>query len=272
MKNSGYSGVCIDLNYKILQPFGDIKKYLLPELFNLNLLEIIPQQLSIAIGMALQDAIKNNKETTLKKITIQQADAIHSVDIEVIPFITTHNALLVLFHNHRPDEDNTVPSEIFQIDAHTHRYLTVLEHELKQNKDKLAEAYDALEVSNEHLHSYHEELISGNEELQSVNEELQSINKELQTVNAEYSSKIKELAELNDDLDNYFRSTVNSQIFVDRNFIIRKFNVAATKQINLIEEDIGRSVTNISTNIKFDGLIEDIIRVITESIILKKEI
>ena len=59
-----------------------------------------------------------------------------------------------------------------------------------------------LETCVNNAQGVNEELVSGNEELQSTNEEVQSVNEELQTVNNQYQIKIKELAELNDDLNN----------------------------------------------------------------------
>jgi two-component system CheB/CheR fusion protein len=88
-------------------------------------------------------------------------------------------------------------------------------------------AIESLETANEELQSSNEELLSANEELQSSNEELQSLNEELHTLNTEHQLRIKELVELNDDLNNYFRSTEIAQVFVDRNLRIRKFNPAA---------------------------------------------
>src|SRR5690349_22705889 len=60
--------------------------------------------------------------------------------------------------------------------------------------------------------SSNEELLSANEELQSSNEELQSLNEELHTLNTEHQLKIKELLELNDDLNNYFRDRKSTRL------------------------------------------------------------
>src|SRR5690606_15046126 len=97
-------------------------------------------------------------------------------------------------------------------------------------------------------------------------------NEELQTVNNEYQLKIKELAELNDDLSNYFKGTTNGQIYVDNKHIIRKFTPSAVKQVNLKESDTGRSLSDISTNIRFETLINDIDEVILTTIPREKEI
>ncbi|MEO7045311.1 MAG: ATP-binding protein, partial [Ferruginibacter sp.] len=111
-----------------------------------------------------------------------------------------------------------------------------------------------------------------NEEMQSTNEEMQSVNEELHTINAEYQVKNKELAEINDDLNNYFRSNVNGQLFVDNDLLLVKFSPGAVKQINLLPTDIGRPISNISTNIKFETILDDIKKVIADGSVITKEI
>ncbi|HYC84160.1 MAG TPA: PAS domain-containing protein, partial [Chryseosolibacter sp.] len=140
-----------------------------------------------------------------------------------------------------------------------------LENELRETKEILQRAIEDSETSNEELQSSNEELISSNEELQSTNEELQSLNEELHTVNAEHQLRIKEISELNDDLNNYFRSTDIAQIFLDSQLLIRKYTPPATKLINLIETDVGRPITHISNNLKYSGLFEDINHVLKTS-------
>jgi two-component system CheB/CheR fusion protein len=139
-------------------------------------------------------------------------------------------------------------------------------------KEKLNSSYERLDASNENMQSFNEELISANEEMQSTNEEMQSVNEELHTINADYQLKNKELLEINDDLNNYFRSNVNGQLFINNDLKLMKFSPGAVNQINLLETDIGRPLSNISTNIKFETIIEDIKRVVSDGIILTKEI
>src|SRR6185312_6964300 len=91
-------------------------------------------------------------------------------------------------------------------------------------------------------------------------------------INNQYQAKIKEIVELNDDLNNYFRSTVNGHIYVDNKFIIRKFTPSAIKQVNVKDSDIGRPISDISTNIKFSTMMEDIRSVVSSSHIIEKEI
>ncbi|WP_237144451.1 hypothetical protein [Pontibacter pamirensis] len=43
------------------------------------------------------------------------------------------------------------------------------------------------------------------------------------------NQKIKELIELNDELENYFRNTIIPQLFVDADLVLRKFTPPAMK-------------------------------------------
>jgi two-component system CheB/CheR fusion protein len=273
----GYDAiVCVNDEFKIVQSFGNYEKYLLPKLFNFNLLEMLPEELSIATSTTLRKSLKKNKKILLKGIDFKENDSTRSVDIFVLPIesdgVAINPLILVLFGERKERKDSGIEAEVFQTETHTQSYLEDLKTELKETKQQLKLAYDSLEVTNDNITSYDEELISSNEEMQSTNEELQSVNEELETVNNEYQLKIKELAELNDDLNNYFKGTTIGQLFVDSQLIIRKFTPATTMQVNLKEGDVGRSLRDISTNIKFSGLIENINEVIATRTEFHKEI
>ncbi|GAB3816491.1 hypothetical protein GCM10028895_11740 [Pontibacter rugosus] len=157
-------------------------------------------------------------------------------------------------------------------DADYYQQLASLEAELKEARESLHLTVQDLSTSNEELQSSNEELMSSNEELQSSNEEMQSLNEELHTVNTEHQLKIKELQELNEDLDNYIRSSNIGQIFVDHNLVIRKFTPSVTSLINIIEGDLGRPIHHLSHNLKYDGLSHDIREVNNTSIEVEQEV
>src|SRR5690606_4869119 len=117
-----------------------------------------------------------------------------------------------------------------------------------------------------------EEMVSTNEELQSTNEELQSLNEELHTVSAEHQAKIREMIELNDDMNNYFNNSEIGQILIDQNLIIRKFSPAVTHMVNLIPSDVNRSIMDITTRFKHLDFVSDIRQVIIENTMIEKEI
>lgn len=108
-----------------------------------------------------------------------------------------------------------------------------------------------------------EELQSTNEELETSKEELQSTNEELVTVNTELQKKVDELSESNNDINNLLSSTEIGTIFLDTSLRIKRFTPAMTKIFNLIQSDIGRPISHITSNVQHDDLCknaEDVLR------------
>lgn len=86
------------------------------------------------------------------------------------------------------------------------------------------------------------------------------------------TKQIKELIELNDELENYFRNTIIPQLFVDSHLVLRKFTPPAMKQFNLQLGDVGKPIAEIKENLRFPTVIENIQHVIDTGEILEKEI
>lgn len=171
------------------------------------------------------------------------------------------------------DETPHQPSgERFEADAEASQRIMELEYELQQTRENLQAVIEELETTNEEQQATNEELTASNEELQSTNEELHSVNEELYTVNAEYQSKIGELTELNNDIDNLLRSTDIGVVFLDRQLKIRKFTPAATVAINLVEADINRPLEHITHNLDCLNLIELLKAVVESQKSLDKEV
>jgi two-component system CheB/CheR fusion protein len=119
-----------------------------------------------------------------------------------------------------------------------------LEEELRHTKESLQSTIQELETSNEELQATNEEMVASNEELQSTNEELHSVNEELYTVNAEHQSKIEELTEITEDMENLFRSTNVATVFLDDESRIRRMTPQAMEIFGLTHEDTGRRLDN----------------------------
>lgn len=132
-----------------------------------------------------------------------------------------------------------------------------LEEELKYTKERLQDTVEEMQASQEELRSANEELQSTNEELTTSKEELQSLNEELATGNAELQAKVDLLSQANNDLRNLLNSTEIATLFLDNNLNIRRFTAQATKLIKMIDTDIGRPITDLVSNIEYDGLAED---------------
>lgn len=81
-----------------------------------------------------------------------------------------------------------------------------------------------------------------------------------------------QLQELNDELENYFANTIIPQLFVDADFILRKFTPPAMKQFSLTNADINRDIHDVVDNIKYPTLIENITEVIKSCKTFEKEV
>lgn len=269
----GFAAVYIDKNFDVREAVGDYKKYLsLPaKSINLQLLKMVSPEVSVVLNTALRKVGKNGEKLTLHNVRIRSEEEDRGVNILVKP--ANREGIYMICFSDTPERMARISSEFQQQpSSETAAYLSELEDELKETRSNLQMAIESLETANEELQSSNEELLSANEELQSSNEELQSLNEELHTLNTEHQLRIKELVELNDDLNNYFRGTEIAQVFVDRNLRIRKFNPAAIQMINLIESDIGRPIEHISTNIKENNLLVEINEVIKHERQIEKEV
>lgn len=273
LEDLGYIAFYIDRNFEIHETMGNYEDLLsLPKkMLNLNLIRMLPQDLSLIVNRELRKAWKNNKPVQLDCVVFGKGDNTRAVNILLKPSVmaTGHDYTLVMFSKAVVQEARSVEAPATEPD---YDYVRNLEAELAETKNSLQLAVEDLETANEELQSSNEELLSSNEELQSSNEELQSLNEELYTLNTEHQVKIKELLELNDDMNNYFRSTNIAQIFLDAQLNIRKFNPASTEIINFIETDLGRPFSDITANFKYNQLLEDIREVERTRSVVEKEV
>lgn len=154
-----------------------------------------------------------------------------------------------------------------------------LEQELQAAREEIQTAREEFQTSQEELKSMNEEMQSTNEELQSTNEELttskeemQSLNEELQTVNAELQAKVDELSTASNDMKNLLNSTQIATLFLDGALLIRRFTEQAAKIIKFIPGDIGRPVTDLSSELLYPDLTAHAQEVLRTLMPLEKEV
>ena len=269
-----YVVLYIDANFEIRETVGNYTRFLtLPrKQLRLNLLQMLPSSVSVILSAEIRKAVKTERKGHLRSLRYKKEEEIITMEVFIRPGGSNPGdpyTMIVLRESDQPEPAGN--------GAHEHPgpgddYIHALEAELNETKNHLQLATEDLETTNEELQSANEEMLSANEELQSSNEELQSVNEELITLNTEHQLKIKELLELNDDLNNYFRSTDIAQVFLDKELRIRKFNPASVKMINFIETDIGRPFTHISNNIRSESLLSDVNSVIQHGNPMEKEV
>ena len=182
-------------------------------------------------------------------------DAVHDVSLRRVAPRNTEVAHILISFDAARRAAHRVAAETDDRPRQLSRdQLGALEAELDYTKENLQAAIEQLETGNEELQASNEELMSSNEELQSTNEELQSVNEELYTVNAEYQSKIAQLTELTNDMDNLLASTDIGTIFLDEDLRIRKFTPQVAESFKLMPHDVGRSIETFTNNMEHPEL------------------
>src|SRR6185312_8827406 len=271
-----YVVLYIDSNFDIQETIGPYEKFLnLPRRqLQLNLLRMMPSSISVLLSAEIRKAEKTGQKSHLRNVRYKKGEEVIVADVFVRPGGRNNGGLPTMIVLREVPAVDPGGNGFHDGNGHgqDEEYVQALESELNDTRSQLQLAIEDLEATNEELQSTNEELLSANEELQSSNEELQSLNEELITLNTEHQLKIKELLEVNDDLNNYFRSTDIAQVFLDGKLRIRKFNPASSRMINFIDSDMGRPLTHISNNIRSENLLGDVQTVLRTGRPLEKEV
>ncbi|WP_176961553.1 chemotaxis protein CheB [Mariprofundus sp. NF] len=217
-----------------------------------NIAKMAVKDLSIPLSTGIQKAFAKGEEVLYSNISIEHRNGPKVYDMRVKQLAKKKGQapLVGVFLNENRKipviEENGDASHVYDVSKEAQQRIIDLEQSLQFHKENLQATVEELETSNEELQATNEELMASNEELQSTNEELQSVNEELYTVNAEYQSKIVELTEANNDLENLNASTNIATVFLDENFDIRKFTPAFSTVYKIIESDAGRPFSHLS--------------------------
>jgi two-component system CheB/CheR fusion protein len=217
----------------------------------------------LPLRSALHEAVESQRTAVRENIELETDHKTEFVRVTVEPLRDDENEslYLVVFNDLNAPVPEERPAKQRKGKARDAN-LEHVERELRERLQSMAEEYETaieeLKSSNEEMVSVNEELQSTNEELETSKEELQSVNEELQTVNHELTVKIDELDHANADLKNLYESTEIATIFLDRELIIRSFTPAVTRTFNLIPNDRGRPLTDISHHLDYADLPQDI--------------
>jgi len=249
-----------------------------------NIIKMAREGLRHGITITLRKAVQTREVTSLQNLSVKTNGSFTTVNLTVCPAaiddkksISDQMYLVVLeeVKSSGPVQDGKNTSQQDDIadaddDSSTHNNLdslvATLRDELRTKEEYLQTTIEELETANEELKSSNEEMQSVNEELQSTNEELetskeelQSVNEELSTVNNELTTKVTDLSRANNDMNNLLAGTGIATVFVNHQMQILRFTPTASELINLIQNDIGRPVNHILTNLSdYDNLQADI--------------
>jgi two-component system, chemotaxis family, CheB/CheR fusion protein len=216
---------------------------------------------------AVREAAAQDHSIIYKKVQVRTNGGTENVDVAVRK-ITEPEALrglvLVSFLESAQPPPRRRGGRAKQIGAVEQERIIELEREVQMLRNTLQSTieegnttHEELKSTNEELQSTNEELQSANEELETAKEEMQSLNEELQTLNGELQSKVEQLSRVNDDLQNLLNSTDIATLFLDNQLRIKRFTPPTKQVFKLLPGDVGRSIGDIMSTLKYDKLDED---------------
>jgi two-component system CheB/CheR fusion protein len=240
--------------------------------FTAELSSIVRPELRLDLKIALERAL-GPRQSTLTLPAIVAFDGLQRrIAMHVLPVIGDESAalqVLVLFLDGGPIEpdDARDASEIAAKPDETRRLyeeLKIAHERLNASRHDHDVAIQDLRAANEELQSINEEYRSTAEELETSKEELQSINEELQTVNAELKSKLEHISSAHNDLQNLTSATEIGTLFLDPELRIRMFTPPVAELFNIRDSDVGRTITNFTHQMRYQGLELDARRVLRD--------
>ncbi|MSM38137.1 MAG: chemotaxis protein CheB [Geobacter sp.] len=252
----------------ILYISGRTGKYLEPAAgkANWNIFAMAREGLRFDLGNAFQKALRQKETITVKGLKVGTNGGAQTVDVTVQAIEepeTLRGMVMIVFTDVATPQNKKSTSRSRTALSGNARVLE-LEQEIQQLREALQASREEMQSSQEELKSANEELQSTNEELQSTNEELttsreemQSLNEELQTVNAEQQSKMDELSRMNNDMRNLLNSTEIVTVFLDNDLQIRRFTTGANKLFKLIPSDVGRPLSDITSDLLYPEMAEE---------------
>ncbi len=226
---------------------------------SLRIDKLAVRELAIPVSTGVQKVIRTGKDLQFTGILLKGSDSVQSINLRIVPIPgkKSQSPLVGVFLENvgRKEPDPPDKSELYDVSLEAEQRIRDLEQELQFSRENLQATIEELETANEELQATNEELLASNEELQSTNEELQSTNEELYTVNTEYHSKIIELTEAHNDVDNLMTASQIGTLLLDENLEIRRFSPRITAIFKLLDADEGRPITHIAHYLQdFDPL------------------
>ena len=275
--------IIVTENGDIVYFHGKIGKYLEPSTgkANFNVLAMAHEGLRYSIFSALRTVSSDNHEITNEvTATIDGRPTRVHLTVQMIPKRPSMADLFMVTFFEIPEQISQVqPAKPGKNSPQPEARVAELEQELVNTRRQLQHMTEEMQSFKEDLTSVNEEYQSANEELQSTNEELttskeelQSMNEEILTVNAELRSNIEALTQNQDDMRNLVQSTKIPILFMDKNLRVRRFTEEAKQIIHLIENDVGRPITDLKVNLLDESFAGDLQEVLDTLQLKEKQV
>jgi chemotaxis methyl-accepting protein methylase len=269
-QNYAPAAVLVNADGDILYISGRTGKYLEPAAgkVNINIHAMAREGLRDALAGVIRNALRQSEPICLNGLEIDNSGVTQIVNVTV-QGITKPDLLrdrvLVVFSDVKLAPAGRKPRK-----GQASEREVALVQELSQTREALRTTQEEMQSSLEEVKSANEELQATNEELTTSKEELQSMNEELQTVNAEQQSRVDEMTWAQNDMTNLLNSTEIATIFLDDKMKLRRFTTHATHLFKLIPGDVGRSLSDIVSDLDYPKLQNDAVAVLDTLIFREK--
>jgi len=262
------AAVLVDEKGDIVFISGRTGKYLEPAAgkINWNLFAMAREGLRYELTNAFRKALRQQEAITLRNLKVGTNGGAQTLDL-TIQAIREPEALrglvMVVFADVAASPAPEAPAKA-KDPAASRALQGRMERELEAARQELQTTREEMQTSQEEARSAHEEMQSTNEELQSTNEELttskeemQSMNEELQTLNSELQRKVEDMSRINNDMKNLFDCTEIITLFLNSTLCVRLFTAGANRVFKLIPGDVGRPITDITSDLAYPELADD---------------
>ncbi|MFM1999663.1 MAG: hypothetical protein RL204_1610, partial [Bacteroidota bacterium] len=244
--NCDYPMVVIKSDFTIQEIIGNVSMYLgiFQGSVDSNINKLIHPELKIELKALLNKSISESKKYSTQPVSFTFHKEKHSVVIKCTPLLSAANEPnLYMVSFHAAQQSSALNAKEDELEFNDKIRLAELENELNITRDHLQNFIEELETSNEELQSVNEEMQSTNEELQSAIEELETSNEELQSANEEMHAayaelkvvhekleiKDKELVQNEYNITALLNNTMKSSVLFDKSNKIIAFNSSSEK-------------------------------------------
>lgn len=266
--------VLVDANHQIVHLSPTAGRFIQHSAgtFSVKLSEVVRPELRLDLKVALDRALQTRVATLTHPVPILLDGEKRRVAMQIASVPVREGAVLqamVVFLDAGPALDQTnddVPAGEVGDDEvrRLHAELKSAQELLVASRAEHGSAIEDLRAANEELQSINEEYRSTSEELETSKEELQSMNEELRTVNAELKIKLESISTAHDDLQNLTAANEIGTLFLDTKLRIRMFTPPIGDLFNVTEMDAGRSITDFTHRLRYNGVEEDARRVLRD--------
>jgi two-component system CheB/CheR fusion protein len=265
LQNFSPSAVLVTAGGDILYISGRTGKYLEPAAgqANWNIHAMAREGLRFELARAVQKALGQTGPVKVNGLQVGGNGETQRVDLTVQVIdkpAGLRGRVMVLFADAAAESAQPAVTRKAATSA-AHKMLAEALHQsqedLQSTREEMQTSQEELKSTNEELQSTNEELQSTNEELNTSKEEMHSLNEELHTVNAELQSKVDDMSTVNSDMKNLLDSTEIATVFLDEKLDVRRFTSHAARLFKLISGDVGRPLSDITTDLDYPELKKD---------------